>query len=153
VIEIERVLLDEATMIKECDSVVPMKKCKQLVLIGDQNQLGPTYDYVIDGPLSLFNRLIATKNAQSCFLEIQYRMSKSLIKVSNDCFYKSQIKTGYQRPPFKKFLNLESPFVFIDVPGKNERFDDTSAFNEPEIRAITKFLRFWLSYAHKKSAT
>lgn len=36
VIEIERVLFDEATMIKESDSVVPLKKCKQLVLIGDQ---------------------------------------------------------------------------------------------------------------------
>jgi superfamily I DNA and/or RNA helicase len=114
------VLLDEATMIKECDSVVPLKNCKQLVLIGDQKQLGPTFEYVLKGPQSLFNRLIKTKNAFSCFLDVQYRMSESLIKVSNDCFYNKQIKTGYTRPSFKKFLNLESPFIFIDVPGHNE---------------------------------
>jgi superfamily I DNA and/or RNA helicase len=149
--EFKRVLMDEATMIKECDSVVPMKNCKQLVLIGDQNQLGPNYEYVFEGPQSLFNRLIATKNAKSCFLDIQYRMSESLIKVSNDCFYDRRIKTGYLRPPLKKFLNLESPFVFIDVPGQNELFDDTSAFNEPEIGAVLKFLRFWLGYAHRSA--
>jgi len=118
--KLERVLLDEATMIKECDSVVPLKNCKQLVLIGDQKQLGPTFEYVLKGPQSLFNRLIKTKNAFSCFLDVQYRMSESLIKVSNDCFYNKQIKTGYTRPSFKKFLNLESPFIFIDVPGHNE---------------------------------
>lgn len=41
----ERVLMDEATMISEIHSVVPLKSCNQLVLIGDQKQLGPTYDF------------------------------------------------------------------------------------------------------------
>lgn len=53
-----RVLMDEATMIKELDLFVPTKSALQVVLIGDQKQLGPCYDYTFKGPMSLFNRLI-----------------------------------------------------------------------------------------------
>jgi superfamily I DNA and/or RNA helicase len=61
----ERVLMDEATMIKEAHSVVPLKNCNQLVLIGDQKQLGPTYDYNFEGKQSLFCRLMANPKSKS----------------------------------------------------------------------------------------
>lgn len=94
-------------------------------------------------------------------------MSERLIMVSNDCFYGGKIKTGYRCPPWKKFLNLESPFIFIDVPEvkkkamrfmwpdstghRNERFDGTSAYNVAEIEAIKEFLKFWLPHAEKQT--
>ena len=53
-----RVLIDEATMVTEEDSLMATKSAKQLVLIGDQKQLGPTFDSRHVGPSSLFTRLI-----------------------------------------------------------------------------------------------
>lgn len=41
----DRVLIDEATMVKENESIVAIKDCRQLVLIGDQQQLGPAYEF------------------------------------------------------------------------------------------------------------
>jgi superfamily I DNA and/or RNA helicase len=55
------VLVDEATMVKECDLLLPIKNAEQLVMVGDQKQLGPTFEYQFEGYKSLFTRLIANE--------------------------------------------------------------------------------------------
>jgi hypothetical protein len=52
------VLVDEATMVKENDLVIAIKNAEQLIMIGDQKQLGPTHQYNFVGCKSLYTRLI-----------------------------------------------------------------------------------------------
>ena len=61
--EFPRVLVDEATMVKENDLVIAIKNAEQLIMIGDQKQLGPTYDYNFVGCKSLYTRLLGNPNA------------------------------------------------------------------------------------------
>lgn len=53
-----RVLVDEATMVKEIDLIIAIKNAEQLIMIGDQKQLGPTLEYNFVGHKSLYTRLI-----------------------------------------------------------------------------------------------
>ena len=54
----KRVIMDEATMIKENEAFLATIDAQQIVLVGDQKQLGPTYSFKVNGPTSLFSRLI-----------------------------------------------------------------------------------------------
>ena len=58
-----RVLVDEATMVKENDLVIAIKNAEQLIMIGDQKQLGPTLEYNFVGCKSLYTRLINNSDA------------------------------------------------------------------------------------------
>ena len=79
-------------MIKEIDSLMPTRHAKQLVLVGDQQQLGPTYEYIFEGEHSLFSRLIKI-GYETFFLSNQYRMHDSLLIVPNISFYKQRIQS------------------------------------------------------------
>ena len=74
--------MDEATMIKEHEAFLTTQHAEQIVLVGDQNQLGPTYGFKVEGPTSLFSRLIRAGHPHS-FLDTQYRMHESLMQVPN----------------------------------------------------------------------
>ena len=50
----KRIIMDEATMVKETEAFLGSISAEQMVLIGDQKQLGPTLDFEIQGPTSLF---------------------------------------------------------------------------------------------------
>ena len=50
--------MDEASMVKETEGYLSSISAEQVVLVGDQKQLGPTYPFHIDGPTSLFSRMI-----------------------------------------------------------------------------------------------
>jgi superfamily I DNA and/or RNA helicase len=52
------VIIDEATQATELQSFICLDQAKQIVLIGDDKQLGPVLDYDIKGPTSMFERLI-----------------------------------------------------------------------------------------------
>ena len=132
-------------MVKEIDSLMPTRDAYQLVLVGDQQQLGPTYEYNFEGEQSLFSRLIKI-GYETFFLSNQYRMHDSLLIVPNTSFYKNRIESKYVQPEDKVFLYLDSPFIFIDV-GDNARemLDGTSFMNASEVAAIKKFTEFWLT--------
>ena len=92
--QFKRVIMDEATMVKENEAFLASIHAEQIVLVGDQKQLGPTYTFTIDGPTSLFSRLIEAGHPHS-FLDTQYRMHRSLMEVPNMLFYANKIKCGY----------------------------------------------------------
>lgn len=87
--------MDEATMVKENMMFLAAFHAEQIVLVGDQKQLGPTYPFKVKGPTSLFSRLIEAGHPYD-FLDIQYRMHRSLMDVPNMLFYENKIKCGYQ---------------------------------------------------------
>ena len=56
--EFKRIVMDEATMIKENEAFLSSINAEQIVMVGDQKQLGPTFEFKVLGPTSLFARLI-----------------------------------------------------------------------------------------------
>ena len=111
----KRVIMDEATMVRENEAFLTTIGAEQIILVGDQKQLGPTYAFKVEGPTSLFSRLIQADHPYD-FLDIQYRMHASLMEVPNTLFYNNMIKCGYKKNIAEQFAYSDSPFLFIDVP-------------------------------------
>ena len=92
------VLIDECTQASEPECLVPMVKgVKQLVLIGDQCQLGPVIlnkQAAKDGlSRSLFERLIKLGIRPQC-LQIQYRMHPLIAEFPSAQFYQNFVLNG-----------------------------------------------------------
>ena len=115
----KRVIMDEATMVKENEAFLGTLHAEQIVLVGDQKQLGPTYEFKVEGPTSLFSRLIDAGHPYD-FLNTQSRMHDALMQVPNLLFYNNKIKCGYEANPWKKFMNSDAPFLFVDLPQGKE---------------------------------
>ena len=124
----KRVVIDEATMVKEHEAFLTTLHAEQIVLVGDQKQLGPTYAFKVEGPTSLFDRLIKAGHPHS-FLDTQYRMLETLMQVPNMLFYNNLIKCGYEGDIQKMFLYSSKPFLFIDVQNGQEEIKGTSFVN------------------------
>ena len=111
----KRVIMDEATMVRENEAFLTTIGAEQIILVGDQKQLGPTYAFKVEGPTSLFSRLIQAGHPFD-FLDTQYRMHAALMEVPNTLFYNNMIKCGYKANMVKQFAYSDSPFLFINVP-------------------------------------
>lgn len=131
----KRVIMDEATMVRENEAFLSMIDAEQIVLVGDQKQLGPTFRFKIDGPSSMFSRLIQAGMPYD-FLDTQYRMHPALLKVPNTLYYNHMIKSEYKVDPQKRFMFAASPFLFIDVPQGTETLKGTSFYNNAEAKVI-----------------
>lgn len=92
------VLIDESTQACEPEVIIPIAKgAKQVILIGDHQQLGPV---ILDkGALkaglsqSLFERMIALGKIPYR-LEVQYRMHPALSEFSSNMFYEGSLRNG-----------------------------------------------------------
>lgn len=92
------VLIDESTQALEAEVLVPLVKgCKQLILVGDHQQLGPVVIEEKAGKAglsqSLFERLIALGHVPHR-LEIQYRMNPVLAEFPSNMFYEGTLQNG-----------------------------------------------------------
>ena len=124
----KRVVMDEATMIKEYEAFLATQNAEQIVLVGDQKQLGPTLKFDVQGPTSMFTRMIDAEFPHS-FLNTQYRMHETLMQVPNMLFYNNEICCGYTPNIHMKFLYSERPFLFLDVTDGKEMLKGTSFVN------------------------
>ena len=53
-LKIKTVVIDEATQVKEHESYLASLDAEQIILVGDQSQLGPTLEFQISGPTSMY---------------------------------------------------------------------------------------------------
>ena len=130
-------------MVKEYEAFLATKHAKQIVMIGDQKQLGPTVNFNVDGPTSLFTRLIQADYPRD-FLDTQYRMHRSLMEVPNLLYYNNMIKCGYEPRDDKKFMYSNSPFLFVDVAYGHQRLRGTSFYNMEELDVIDELVEYSL---------
>ncbi|ANB11668.1 ATP-dependent RNA helicase NAM7 [Sugiyamaella lignohabitans] len=91
-------LIDESTQATEPECLIPIVHgCKQLVLVGDHQQLGPvvTNRRVAKAGLSksLFERLIVLGH-KPIRLTVQYRMHPSLSLFPSNMFYEGSLQNG-----------------------------------------------------------
>lgn len=92
------VLIDESTQASEPECLIPIVKgAKQIVLVGDHQQLGPV---ILDRKAgdaglkqSLFERLISFGHIP-IRLEVQYRMNPHLSEFPSNMFYEGSLQNG-----------------------------------------------------------
>ena len=140
----KRVVMDEATMVKEHEAFLATLYAEQVLLVGDQKQLGPTYGFKVQGPTSLYSRLIQAGHPHS-FLDTQYRMHESLMQVPNMLFYDNLIKCGYTGDIHKMYLYSKRPFLFVNVTNGQEKLKGTSFANFEEVQACVDMANLSIS--------
>jgi regulator of nonsense transcripts 1 len=92
--------------------------CKQLVMVGDHSQLGPT---IINKKAaraglsqSLFERLILLGN-RPIRLQVQYRMHPALAEFPSNMFYEGSLQNGVTAPERIK-KNVDFPWPQPSTP-------------------------------------
>lgn len=151
------IIIDEATQVKEPVSLVAItKKCQQLTLIGDPEQLAP-FNLSSHGPncssapsveklaITLFHRL--QRVLPSVVLEEQYRMSSQLVKFPSSKFYGGKLVCSpsiEERLPNFELRSQQCPIDFINVVSSKESHVGTSFKNDPEADTVVAVVKYLL---------
>ncbi|CAG9949730.1 unnamed protein product [Clonostachys rosea f. rosea IK726] len=150
------VLIDESTQSAEPECMIPLVLgCKQVVLVGDHQQLGPVImnKKAAKAGLnqSLFERLIRLKT-QPTMLKMQYRMHPCLSEFPSNMFYNGHLQNGVNAEGrIRKDVDFpwplpEMPMMFWSNLGHEEiSASGTSYLNRTEAsnveKAITRFFK------------
>lgn len=113
------VLIDESTQASEPECLIPIVKgCKQVILVGDHQQLGPVIlnKKASEAGLrqSLFERMIVLGHTP-IRLEVQYRMHPCLSEFPSNMFYDGSLQNGITNED-RKILNSNFPWPIRDLP-------------------------------------
>ncbi|TIC52554.1 hypothetical protein E3Q04_03474 [Wallemia mellicola] len=150
------VLIDEATQAAEPECTIPLiMGCKQAVLVGDHQQLGPVImnKKAARAGLtqSLFERLVMLGN-RPIRLQVQYRMHPCLSEFPSNMFYEGTLQNGVTAPERLR-KNVDFPWPIPDTPmffyqnlGQEEiSSSGTSFLNRTEAsnceKIVTKFFK------------
>ena len=151
----QTLLIDEATQATEPESLIPMTLgCKQLVFVGDHQQLGPV---VMSSKaakaglhLSLFERLVHLGNIPQR-LEVQYRMHPCLSEFPSNMFYEGMLQNGLTAPERSRpgidfpWPDAQMPMFFYRSLGQEELSGSgTSYLNRTEASAVEKIITQFL---------
>ncbi|AAS50792.4 ABR022Cp [Eremothecium gossypii ATCC 10895] len=113
------VLIDESTQASEPECLIPIiKGAKQVVLVGDHQQLGPV---ILDRNAgdaglkqSLFERLISLGHVP-IRLEVQYRMNPYLSEFPSNMFYEGTLQNGVTVEQ-RTVVDSSFPWPICDIP-------------------------------------
>ncbi|KNE71140.1 hypothetical protein AMAG_15807 [Allomyces macrogynus ATCC 38327] len=125
------VIIDEAAQSIELSSLIPLRfGAKQVVLVGDPNQLPPTvlsleakkYGY----EQSLFVRVQKARPERVVLLEIQYRMHPDISYFPSQIFYDGKLRDGVSDEThiaswYTHASGLFGPIRFFDVVGGRQQ--------------------------------
>lgn len=145
------VLIDESTQSAEPECMIPLVLgCKQVVLVGDHQQLGPVImnKKAAKAGLnqSLFERLVILGCAP-IRLQVQYRMHPCLSEFPSNMFYEGSLQNGvtmHQR--LRKEVDFpwpvsDSPMMFWSNLGNEEiSASGTSYLNRTEAQNVEKIV-------------
>lgn len=154
-VRFQTVLVDEATQATEPESMIPISLgCKQLVFVGDHQQLGP----VVMSPKaskaglqrSLFERLVLLGNVP-LRLEVQYRMHPCLSEFPSNMFYEGMLQNGLTAQERTRmdvdfpWPDPRMPMMFYRSLGQEELSGSgTSFLNRTEASAVEKIITHFL---------
>eukprot|EP00347_Sterkiella_histriomuscorum_P014875 403359193 len=136
----KKVIIDEAAQATEVETLLPIINAKQVVLIGDHKQLGPVIDTKLNGPDSLFKRLIEG-GYPHIMLSSQYRMHPFLLIFSNRIFYNDKIENEFNFSFQNFFIHKDRPLLFVDVDDEETRYD-RSFYNEGQAVAALLLYKY-----------
>ncbi|CCH41224.1 ATP-dependent helicase NAM7 [Wickerhamomyces ciferrii] len=113
------ILIDESTQASEPECLIPLVHgAKQVILVGDHQQLGPV---ILDKKAgdaglkqSLFERLVVLGHVP-IRLEVQYRMNPCLSEFSSNMFYDGSLQNGVTKEQ-RQLPNSAFPWPVVDTP-------------------------------------
>ncbi|KAM0792340.1 ATP-dependent helicase NAM7 [Microbotryomycetes sp. NB124-2] len=156
-IKFRTVLIDEATQATEPECMIPLTfGAKQLVMVGDHSQLGPTImnKKAAKAGLaqSMFERLVLLGN-RPIRLQVQYRMHPCLSEFPSNMFYEGTLQNGVTAPErLRKNVDFpwpqpSTPMYFHQNLGQEEiSSSGTSYLNRTEASNVEKIVtRFFKS--------
>lgn len=159
-IRFRTVLIDESTQATEPECLIPVVHgCKQLILVGDHQQLGPVIGCKAAANAglskSLFERLVILGHTP-IRLTVQYRMHPCLSEFPSNMFYDGSLQNGVTRQQRERpeldfpWPVPENPMMFWSVLGQEEiSSSGTSYLNRAEAtnceRLVTKFFKAGVS--------
>lgn len=145
------VLIDESTQASEPEVLIPIVKgAKQVILVGDHQQLGPV---ILDKNAgnyglkqSLFERLVILGHVP-IRLDIQYRMNPCLSEFPSNMFYEGSLQNGLSSDQ-RLIKNSTFPWPVPDCPmmfwanyGREEISSSGNSFlNRVEVMNIEKII-------------
>lgn len=146
------VLVDEATQSAEPECMIPLVMgCKQVVFVGDHQQLGPVImnKKAARAGLSqsLFERLVGLGN-KPIRLQVQYRMHPCLSEFPSNMFYEGTLQNGVTAPERLR-KNVDFPWPVVDTP----MFFYQNSGNEEISSSGTSFLNRSVCRVCEKKAT
>ncbi|KAJ7960018.1 p-loop nucleoside triphosphate hydrolase superfamily protein [Quillaja saponaria] len=145
---LEMLVVDEATQLKECESLIPLLlPClRHVVLVGGEKQLPALVKIELSEKAglgrSLFERLVLLGHRKH-LLHVQYRMHPLISLFPNVEFYNKQLldsESVKERSYKKRFLqgDMFSSYSFINVSYGQDEFDDGfSRKNMVEVAVVT----------------
>ncbi|KAI8376540.1 RNA helicase-domain-containing protein [Radiomyces spectabilis] len=156
VLNFRTVLMDEATQASEPECMIPLVLgCKQAVLVGDHQQLGPVImnKKAARAGLcqSLFERLVIL-GIRPIRLQVQYRMHPCLSEFPSNMFYEGTLQNGITaQERLRKNIDFpwpapETPMMFYVNLGNEEiSTSGTSYLNRTEAsnceKIVTRFMK------------
>ncbi|MEM6719387.1 MAG: AAA domain-containing protein [Bacteroidota bacterium] len=140
--------IDEAGQCDIATSLIPISKCKNMVLIGDTNQLKPivifeetrneqlmkkfgieeTYDYFNNSILSVYKSI--DNISRNILLSYHYRCGKKIINYSNMRFYESRLNL--------EAIKTQGDIKLIDVHNVNHKNRNSQI---EEAQAIVEYIK------------
>lgn len=154
-LEFDLCIVDESSKASTTELLVPMVKSKQIILVGDSNQLPPMEEELAFDPIALerfglnehdlksnlFEQIetrVAPEDRYS--LDTQYRMVTPIGKMISQLYYEGNL--SHQGPEIKPFVGLVGgPIVWIDSGESKEREAGTSFLNLGEARLAMERLK------------
>ncbi|SFT36255.1 AAA domain-containing protein [Algoriphagus locisalis] len=136
-------VIDEAGQCDVATGLIPISKCKNMVLIGDTNQLKPivvfeesigqrlmrifnidkTYDYHSNSILSVYKRI--DNISRDILLSYHYRCGKKIINYSNMRFYENKLNLSK--------IKINGELKLIDVNNVNQQLKNAAIEEADEI--------------------
>ncbi|XP_026456289.1 regulator of nonsense transcripts 1 homolog [Papaver somniferum] len=150
---LDLLVIDEASQLKECESVIPMQliAIQHAVLIGDechpQARVKSRASDEAGFGRSLFERLSSFGHLRD-LLNVQYRMHPDISSFPNQFFYKSQIMdaSSVRDDDFQNNYQLGcmfGPYSFINISAGREELDEAghSMQNMVEVAVVKAIVR------------
>ncbi|KAI4299682.1 hypothetical protein L6164_033116 [Bauhinia variegata] len=153
-VPLQFLVIDEAAMLKECESIIPLQLpgLKNVILIGDERQLPAVVKSKISNDAkfgrSLFERLVLL-GCRKHLLNVQYRMHPSISSFANREFYDGLLSDApnVRGTAYDKFFlqgNMYGSYSFINIAKGKEKcghVDGQSLRNIVEAAAITEIIK------------
>ena len=144
------VMMDEAGQCNVANALLPISKAKQIMLVGDPQQLKPVivldpvinkklkdkykipedYDYIDNSIYTTYTK-VDVKNTET-LLSYHYRCDKKIIEFSNKKYYNNKLK-------IESKSSNSNPLVFVDTSKEDYNSGNDKNSSEIEARMIVQY--------------
>lgn len=149
----DMVMMDEAGQCNVANALIPIVRCKQLMLVGDPQQLKPVivldksinkelrkkyhiakeYDYIENSIYTVFTNIDIINN--ETLLSYHYRCHEKIIGFSNQKYYHGKLK-------LKAPSGEKRPLVFVDTSKIDSKaLSNIRNISEVEVEYICRFIK------------